>query len=121
MNANAIFVQQQVRAFESQCAQAVAAIAGARTLPEVLRAADLHPQSWLRTLVRVPLRQVEDAAERKARQLLEAALEDLAALPVPARSNRLALLREDCRYLGRLAPQVQAWALQRLQEMASNA
>lgn len=98
MDPTAFWLQQRMRSVEQQAASGLARIRQARTLSDVVRAADVHVPAELRALRHQlsGLRQLQLAAERRLEELLAEQLRQLKATAEGEReAHRLRLLREE--------------------------
>lgn len=94
MPANQMTVME-VRRFQTQIQSAEVRIRSARTLVEVVRAHHVVVPAWARSLLRSELTRMNQHAERKAEDILNAQLESLAPLEGTARKEALGKLREE--------------------------
>lgn len=95
MDAALFMTQHALRKFESECATASMRVGHARTVSEVVRAADVNPPAWLRSVARRQTSMLNSLAERAIQALLDAQVKELAALDADACGKRLQQLRQD--------------------------
>lgn len=95
MDATQFYVQQEVRKVESAANAALSRLRRARTLREVVEASHVPVPPAIRFMSRqIPgLRTLEQAAGKRARELVEAQLAEVKALPLEERQRRLGQLR----------------------------
>lgn len=87
--------RQEMQKFESRCSLATQQLERARTMPEIVRAADVHAPSWMHSLTRHARTVLTQKAERKAEALLEVQTKELEALEGDAREKQLNRLRRE--------------------------
>lgn len=80
---------------DGRCASAAQQVERARTIPDVVRAADITGPRWLRSVTRRAEAVLKQQAERKAQALLETQIKELDALEGDARALRLPQLRRE--------------------------
>jgi hypothetical protein len=95
MDATQFYVQQEVRKVESAAHAALSRLRRARTLREVVEASHVPVPPAIRFMSRQihGLRALEQAAERRAREVVETQLAEAKALPPEELQNRLGILR----------------------------
>lgn len=84
---------QQVTRLQSSCSQAEQSILRARTIAEVVRHAQVSAPSYLKSLVRRELQQLNAAAQRRAETLFKIELTELDSLHGAELAQRLRTLR----------------------------
>lgn len=95
MDATQFYVQQEVRKVESAANAALSRLRRARTLRDVVEASHVPVPPAIRFMSRRihGLRTLEQAAERRAREVVEAQLAEAKALPPEEQQRRLGTLR----------------------------
>jgi hypothetical protein len=95
MDATQFYVQQEVRKVESAAHAALSRLRRARTLREVVEASHVPVPPAIRFMSRQihGLRTLEQAAERRAREVVEVQLAEAKALPPEELQSRLRILR----------------------------